>query len=322
MVAGETADGSLSLFGDDALGRVRVLATGEGGAAVAGAVVRLEAEGFSPVWRPRRVLDGSGAGLFEHVPAGPVTVRLEPPFVGPPQVVTVPPGGEVLVTLTVTEWAGEVPVDLTGADGVPYVVDGSGAVVGGISDCRPLCEGGVWGGYPGSAQALLTMSGREAVFGPFTIDGAQVTRRVFVPASGRFARVLDVVRNPGPERPVSLRHRELLLQPLRRAVAGDREQRIVVLARRALAGLLRDGANEVGLVFGGAGAAVTQLHGVQRVTVGSVPRRGRSTTTGTSPFPPRARRSSCSSSSSVRTAPSSRPSGTSPHWPMQRPWPA
>ena len=50
--------------------------------------------------------------------------------------------------------------------------------------------------YPEQNVAGVELSGRQLVLGPVRMSGLDHTRKVFVPADGRFARFLDVIENP------------------------------------------------------------------------------------------------------------------------------
>ena len=51
-------------------------------------------------------------------------------------------------------------------------------------------------GSPGTTVARSELTGRQVVYGPIGLSGVEATRKVFVPASGGFARFLDTITNP------------------------------------------------------------------------------------------------------------------------------
>jgi hypothetical protein len=53
--------------------------------------------------------------------------------------------------------------------------------------------------FPCIGGAQTDLNGREIVLGPAGLGGLVVTRKVFSPSSGAFARYLDVITNPTPE---------------------------------------------------------------------------------------------------------------------------
>jgi len=73
--AADTVTAEIALLADDALGSVDVTATWNGsGAAASGVRLALEAEGWSPVWRPLAETDEDGLVSFGLVPPGTVVV--------------------------------------------------------------------------------------------------------------------------------------------------------------------------------------------------------------------------------------------------------
>ena len=53
--------------------------------------------------------------------------------------------------------------------------------------------------FPEQDEALLLQDGREYVLGPAEMSGLQVTRRVYVPVEGAYARFVEVLQNPTAE---------------------------------------------------------------------------------------------------------------------------
>ncbi|MBI5756543.1 MAG: putative metal-binding motif-containing protein, partial [Nitrospirae bacterium] len=110
-----------------------------------------------------------------------------------------------------------LPYNLDGADGFRYDVYEGGYLGDGGTFDRRLGDAyngsyylyinyinGSWGSWMSSAVASLEDNDRELVIGPQTIDGLQVTRKVFVPAEGGFARYIDAIYNPGGDTAVSV----------------------------------------------------------------------------------------------------------------------
>ena len=135
-------------------------------------------------------------------------------------------GVSLLAGLLLSLPAAASTVSLTDADGYVYDIDysgsvgssnGTGAVAGGTADATdywpmlcvtldPSLTGAcatdeTW--YAGTSGSYsLTTSGRELVLDTVRLQGLDVQRRVYVPATGpasarRFARYLDTITNPG-----------------------------------------------------------------------------------------------------------------------------
>jgi hypothetical protein len=148
------------------------------------------------------ITDGSGRATA-LVPAGDAAVRLEPP--GSVAVsISVEAGETTTVELAIPlEPVVDLPFDLTGADGVAYWLGREASVTGADESCAPLCVGpgyasvdwefGFGFDYRSTGSRL---SGREVMHGP-NGESMPVTlsRRAFVPPSGRFVRVIDVLEN-------------------------------------------------------------------------------------------------------------------------------
>lgn len=97
-----------------------------------------------------------------------------------------------------------LPINLAGGDGVPYWLFSNGGL-GGQSDdsCTPFCGTYVGTGehwlpdqFARSPIGRLLQGGREVEIGSWTSpEGLRLTRRVFVPPAGGFARIIDVLEN-------------------------------------------------------------------------------------------------------------------------------
>jgi hypothetical protein len=150
--------------------------------------------------------DASGNYQLAGVPAGPARVTANDPAdfyaVGIADG-TVAPAEVTVIDVTLGS-AVRFPFDLDGEDGFRYDVGCTGELgEGGTSDGRldPAYEGAyelhVNGRSLGCAAAgLLEDDGREVVVGPFGLGSLNVTRKVFVPATGGFARYLELLSNP------------------------------------------------------------------------------------------------------------------------------
>jgi hypothetical protein len=146
----------------------------------------------------------STAGSGEYtatMPLGPITTVLGEPRPG-------------FSTGTLTQ-AGPLSLDVTiGAAGAVdaserppagddnFTYDSScGRGINGGEDLTPYASSyrlkvnGAPFGCAGSAASDL--GGRQIAYGPVTLSGLRVTRRVFVPAAGKFARFLETFTNPG-----------------------------------------------------------------------------------------------------------------------------
>lgn len=171
-----------------------------------GVAVRLTSEDWT-AWRVEKVTslgtDGAARAMFGAVPPGLLTASV---VQGASVGTASPAAGETAKVTLVAPEAVSLPYDLTGADGVPYWVAADGRLTGPNEECAPLCtktsvyhEGyGLSDSfeYPVLSEGLLRTP-REVVHGPHASAGIVITRRVFVPPSGRFARVLDILRNDG-----------------------------------------------------------------------------------------------------------------------------
>jgi protocatechuate 3,4-dioxygenase beta subunit len=199
-------DLTLRIPGADELGTVRLRAvdatTSE---PLAGRVFTLTAEDLV-LWSAEAVTDAAGVAVVESVPvdgltlartgevpeAGATAVWLE---AGQVREVTVPVGRHAA-------W----PVDLTGADGQPLAAWPEEGLSANVADqaCEAFCMGYADYGF-GALEDLglsdlgsveVSADGREVRqpwqdVGP----GLRASRRIFVPAAGRFGRVIDDLHN-------------------------------------------------------------------------------------------------------------------------------
>ena len=159
--------------------------------------------------------DSLGVYRFEMIPVGTFSLRATLPalrFAGSASGQILTDGEEVVVDVQMVE--NQVPattatlvryfdgnnfsyaVQQTGAvhDGTTNVYRGNGgAQRGGMR--LDVIEGGTATPFSGSGGSLEE-SGREVAIGGSTASGLNVTRKIFVPIDGYFARYLEVLQNP------------------------------------------------------------------------------------------------------------------------------
>jgi len=136
---------------------------------------------------------------------GAVDYDQDPPQAGVAEGV-VEPFGEFSTTINVTLGnAAALPASLKGTDGFRYQVECEGNLSGGgVSDSNSA----YWSAdyvyladrnFPGwpCLPAAAEEDGRQLVIGPRDVVGIQMTRKVYVPPSGGFARYLEILTNPG-----------------------------------------------------------------------------------------------------------------------------
>lgn len=176
-----------------AYGTLQIQGVLEGSNAPAqGAVVSLPTVDWAlPVWPGPVVLDANGQAEVRGVGVGYVAAESGvPPNYGWEDG-TLEAGATLQLVMHIGQRA-RVPVNLTGDDGRSYVAWGDGGVSPSQNAWGPLQQD-----FVARGDARLMQGGREVMIGPRRqLSGVDVHRRVFVPQSGRFARVLDVVTNP------------------------------------------------------------------------------------------------------------------------------
>lgn len=102
----------------------------------------------------------------------------------------------------------DLPVTLSGTDGSRYIVGFRGDLLedSGFGDSWEAFYDAFWlSVYYGENRrqdfevdrAMLTNGGRELVLGPVAMADLQVTRRIYVPVAGGYARQLEQLKNPG-----------------------------------------------------------------------------------------------------------------------------
>jgi hypothetical protein len=94
----------------------------------------------------------------------------------------------------------QLPVSLVDGEGFLWDLNRDGSVSDGTSDAfdgaLSLSVGATV--FPGAASGRLGLGGQRLVIGPLRMGRLEVTRDIFVPASGgAFARYLEVLHNPG-----------------------------------------------------------------------------------------------------------------------------
>jgi len=196
--------GGITLLGDAQVGTVHVTAflADSGLPAPGGTAVFVSTEGFQPpFWEGVLTLDETGQGTLAGVPLGLVNTFADAPpnYLGWEDAALPTPGtADVLLRLSPRQrW---VPIDLTGANGLPLFAAYEGDVWSDdVGSCVPFC--GTYAKvdatyYPGRAAADVSDDGREVTNGTRTLSGLVVSRRAFVPPDGRFVRHLDVLSNP------------------------------------------------------------------------------------------------------------------------------
>lgn len=211
-------DVALRLASWPAKGTVRVRATFEATRApAAGVTVKLEPQDFAGLWVEERTLDANGEGVFTDVPADAyVRVFTGAPPTGDDEAAFLPAGTEVEVVLGIGELRA-FPIELTGLDGVRYVAwPESGVEANALAQwtCVPFCSGnagyddGVYGfGFVerSSGRYRETAEGRELEVGLWSHVGLRGVRKTFVPAAGRFVRLIDILEN-ATDAPLSINY--------------------------------------------------------------------------------------------------------------------
>ena len=195
--------GDLFLLPDAALGRVDALVEYDEGGVAAGETVEVEADGFGAFWHATIVTGGDGRGTADGVPAGLVTLRWAGTGDGRAVSGELPPGGVLPLQLVVPVTAedAEAPVTLAVESGPPFLVEADGAVFSSDYGCTPFC--GSWavvnGEQYGGGSPVSLVRHREVLTPAEERSGLLVSRRTFVPYGGKYARLVDVLSNPGSE---------------------------------------------------------------------------------------------------------------------------
>jgi Ca2+-binding RTX toxin-like protein len=86
-----------------------------------------------------------------------------------------------------------LPINLFDASGFLWDIQGNGNINNGTIDAY---DGGlILSGFPNFTTAQTEDNDREVVIGPATVNGVEVTRKIYVPADQSFARFLEIVTN-------------------------------------------------------------------------------------------------------------------------------
>lgn len=186
-------------------GTVTVTATRADGTVLADTNVRLDGFGSAgPLgyFSSTRVSDASGVAVFADVPAGLVqATAFESGIYGVANgAVNSAPAALPLVLGN----ARRLSANLSGTDGFLYDVQSSGSLSDGGTTDRRFSDAydGMYGlrvntvTFPGVSAAALALSGRQFVLGPQAAGSLLMTRKIYVPAEGGFARYLEIVSNP------------------------------------------------------------------------------------------------------------------------------
>jgi hypothetical protein len=148
----------------------------------------------------------TGGYSFSHVPAGPVHIMVHDNNDWSTTGVAdgmITSGGTLVLDAQYGNGV-DLRANLDGADGFRYDVNGDGTLAdGGTIDGRlrsayssddSLQLNGL--DTPWIDTAAIDSTGRTITFGPMSVAGLIVTRKLFVPAAGGFARYLEIVSNP------------------------------------------------------------------------------------------------------------------------------
>jgi hypothetical protein len=175
----------------------------EGSGGAANETVEVEVDGFGAFWQAAILTGGDGRGTVDGVPAGLVTLRWAGTGDGRAATGELPPGGVLPLQLVipVTAVSVNVPVVLGVVSGPPFLVEANGAVWSSDHACTPFCGSFSFvddEGYNGGSPLSLVRN-REVVTPAEERSGLLVTRRTFIPFNGKYARLIDVLSNPGTE---------------------------------------------------------------------------------------------------------------------------
>jgi len=204
------ADQTLALpLAWDGGGIVTGTVTTAGGAATSDVSAILEGfGGMGPNGRYQSVKNTTGGYSFTGVPAGNVQLVVLDNVTGAVAIAdgVVTTGG--VLTLNAQLGNGEMlGVNLDGADGFRYDATANGALGSGgtidgrlrsaYSEADVLQVNGL--SFPSLDAARPDSSGRDLTLGPVPLPDVVATRKVFVPATGGFARYLETLTNPTAE---------------------------------------------------------------------------------------------------------------------------
>ncbi|MGE5243771.1 MAG: carboxypeptidase regulatory-like domain-containing protein [Betaproteobacteria bacterium] len=202
---GQAVDVTLSASSD---GQVSGHVLASDGTALPNANVTVESYGsYGPLghFSATTTADGTGSFTMAGVPPGPIHVLAVDPANSQNLGVSDGSLAGPSVVLDVTMGTGTRFVyNLDGTDGWRYDVDADGSLQDGGAANRSVTDA-----YDGAYHSVingtqfasvtsgrLELSSRQVVLGPLPFGGLLVTRKIFSPAAGGFARYLEIVSNP------------------------------------------------------------------------------------------------------------------------------
>jgi hypothetical protein len=156
--------------------------------------------------------DGGGFFLFEQVPAGPVSVVVNNTtqrLYGEAAGVLSQHNGEVTLDISLTSNAITLPRSLWDANNRLFDIQAGGNVNSGTSSLLAgdsaqnrgafsldIARAGSTTRFTGGEVPTIEDANREVVVRQENVFGLSVTRKIFVPREGYFARYLEIFRNP------------------------------------------------------------------------------------------------------------------------------
>lgn len=202
----QTTSVVVQLGQDESFGALHVVGVFDGtGQPAAGLPFEVTSEAYAGRYRVSGVLDANGTATLPLVPEITVDVRIgsTPPDLGWGQTrIVLEQTNEIVIGVGDRR---EFPFDLTGGDGHPYVVRSADDVRATVDDeCDPYCTGysEIYVGPDGEYLPTVTgpyghlgLSNRQVSVEPAQGLGVRTEKRFFVPASGRFVRIMEVVEN-------------------------------------------------------------------------------------------------------------------------------
>jgi hypothetical protein len=215
-VSGEIAAPGETWYGDLVLGDLITISgkvySEDGTTPVSSARVQIEVHALSSYNYVTRT-NYMGYYTYPGLPPGPVTVWANHLGMGGSSAGVLQSGQSTTLDITLSDigLSATYMQNLGGADGFIYDI-----TVGGILFRGGTADGRLAEAYNGTYSlsidghkmdwsiATLEDSGREVVIGPQFLNQLEVTRKVFVPAEGGFARYLDIIYNPGNDTTMSV----------------------------------------------------------------------------------------------------------------------
>jgi len=148
------------------------------------------------------VTDSNGQYTFSQVPVGAVVLLADGGNFFGKGAAQITADNAVALNITLGA-AVLLPYDLNGSDASRYDVQGNGTLNdGGFNGAYDAYDGAYYldvdgGGVPYMSVADMQMNGRELLLSGWSVSGVQVSRQIYVPQGGGFARFLEVLANPG-----------------------------------------------------------------------------------------------------------------------------